>query len=129
MRKTRQIWRKSGRKKNGSTESAEPAFCKSGIQETLNLSMGADKRTKTMSRHVSHVTCHVLHITYQLTPVTYPQSLISTATDPHPGNSPTKGVLSAPILAICSLTRSIQLSWSRLSMDGTYIIWTSQLLD
>ena len=39
--------------------------------------------------YVSRATCHVLCVTCHLIPVTYHLSLIPTATDPHPANSPT----------------------------------------
>ena len=109
---------------------------KSRIVETLNLSTCANNSThKKIICHVSSVTCHMSHVMCHLSPVTYHLSLMPTATDPHPANSPTmhswhvckdpktkevekrkiidtlkkKGVLSFPILAIRSLTRSLVL--------------------
>ena len=99
---------------------------------------------------MSHVKCRLSHITYHL-------SLMPTAMDPHPANSPTmhrrlvckdpktnqknfntkiiktlqKGVLSFQLLAISSFTRSF--FGSGHGWKGTFLIqifiWTSRLLD
>ena len=107
--------------------------------------------------HVTQVMCNVSCVTSYLSPVTYNLSLMQTATDPHPANSPTiqsklvledpktqkswrtekikKGVLSFPKLGICSSTRSLQLSWFWPSTKGKLLhflfcfIRTLRLLD
>ena len=98
--------------------------------------------------HVPHVTCYVSHVTWYLSPITchlYQQPRTLTLLIPplctvgwftktkNPKKWKNAKTLLKhnffPILVIHSLTRSLQFSRFRLSAEGKYVIWTSQLLD